>query len=284
MLTPNQVTSSDLKAFNASWKELSAHGDEVNKLIEQAETSMVRCSQIGQEGYAAIGIIALFVAMSSIASLVKSFTKKNEDFIDLFKKYSNSTLKNLPAVNTEKFSGQSINGYKYDRFKQLGNALIKIGAFVDANIGKLTKEEVIWNESIFPDMRISIVGNDIHAPINNTDMNPGWEKNTVNNLGWSVEKLSGIVPLVKAILAMDTKFDQNVWYNIHAASNGVHDEQRALHRMRTDDERQESEKQLIVVRKNFYNFRYVIQIYMYFSTHLLAQFFALCNKAQKSIK
>lgn len=275
-----EVTLDDLKRFNDQFTALMTQGRAFNKIILGCE----KMDQIGQEGAKGLitGTLMLTAAVTALGALIIHFKESSKDSIDTFNKFNKTTLTKKDLINHEKLQGKKIHGYRYDRFIELSRALVRISSFIEANVKDLTVKEVIWNQNLFPNVRVAIIGNDLHAPGGDAALNPGWETGTVAELGWDFDKILGVVNNMKAVLASSIKLS-HVGETVRIVTEFLHDEERSVTRLDTDDERHKKEVHLVVARKNFYNFRYAIQIYIYFASHMVAEFFSLCRAAQKSL-
>jgi hypothetical protein len=233
---------------------------EQGKVFNEIVLSCEKMEQSGLECLMGITgkVLMLTTAITALGALILHFKESSQDAIDTFNKYNNTTLKKKDLINLDKFQGKKINGYRFDRFVELSKALIKIGGFIESNVKDLTIKEVIWNQNLFPNVRVAIIGNDLHAPSGESSLNPGWEKGTVAELGWDFDKLLSMTNNIKAVLATSIKL-AHVGDTIRITTDFLHDEERAASRLDSDDERHKKEIHLAVVRKNFYNFRYAIQ-------------------------
>ena len=272
------VTVEDLKQFNDSFKDVMEQGRLYNEMLSNIE----KMEQIGSESLKT-KIAVVVSAIVAMGALFEAFTTKAKNSIDLFNSYTQTTLKKKDLVNPEKLQNKKINGYKYDRFLEVSKAITKIYSFISTNIKDLDSKEVIWNQNIFPNMRVAVIGNDLHAPAGGEALNPGWMKGTMNSVGWDFDKVVAAIPVVKAVLITNIKLNE-MWYLMEEQVDSLHYVERASSKIDPNaDERHKKEIQLAIVRKNFYNFRHAIQIYMYFSSHVVAQFFSMCRAIQKSL-
>lgn len=295
----NQVTTADLKAFNMAWKELNAYGTEMNDMIFNMETSMLKMDQISNEAFGVPGVGAgtltytvvsfgammsgFFLIAKTIQKFIFDFIEKSKNFGEIFKKYNETTLQQLGSVNKELFDKSSVKGFGYTRFTEISKALVGLGAFIEANIQKMDKEEVIWSDKFFPDMNVGISDNTLSATKGVKKLSE-WKSGNVAEMGWSVDKLGSVANLVKATIATGIKFKYTTSSTIRAIAANSQKEHDKLMKMKTKEEVASAKAEFELIKKNFANFRFALQTFAFYSLHVIGEFFALCNKAQKSIR